>query len=280
MTDRIELPQAFGLGRVAARLLLDDALEQAGDEGHAARFHRLQIAGREQPRRAPVATVVAAEFARQVGDGADPRQVAAGTDSSQRIVEREQAAAGLDELGQVVNTVARDDDRCGTARIRQPGAADECGAVGVRRQAPPMASAAPSRLERLLSRRDDLEDLLDVEDTAAPGAAAGVLQRRPQPGVVWQARIGCKVGARLASLENLRTGFRADVDTALADEVDRAVQRRAVDDDLDEVTVAQLADRPACERFGRDMADARAGRDAAETRVGEQARRACRTAGT
>ena len=47
--------QAFGSSRVAACLFLDDALEQARDEGDAARLDRLQVARREQPRRVAVA---------------------------------------------------------------------------------------------------------------------------------------------------------------------------------------------------------------------------------
>src|SRR5262249_14434500 len=43
----------------------------------------------------------------------------------------------------------------------------------------------------------------------------------------------------------------------------------AVDDDLDTVTVLHLADRPAGERLGADMTDARPRRDAAEPGVGE-----------
>ena len=59
------------------------------------------------------------------------------------------------------------------------------------------------------------------------------------------------------------------LDDILADEIDRPFERAAIDDDLDEVAVAQLADRAAGQRFGRDVADARAGRHAAEPRVGD-----------
>jgi hypothetical protein len=50
-------PQAVGLAGISPRLLLDHALEQAGDERDAARLHGLQIAGGEQPGRTPVASV-------------------------------------------------------------------------------------------------------------------------------------------------------------------------------------------------------------------------------
>ena len=41
---------ALGLRRIAARLLLDHALEHARDEGDARRLDRLQVARRQQPR--------------------------------------------------------------------------------------------------------------------------------------------------------------------------------------------------------------------------------------
>ena len=44
---------------------------------------------------------------------------------------------------------------------------------------------------------------------------------------------------------------------------------RPVDDDLDDVAVAQLADRTAGQRLGRDVADAGTGGHAAEAGVGE-----------
>ena len=43
--------RASACAGVAARLLLDHALEHAGDEGDAGGLDRLQVAGREQPRR-------------------------------------------------------------------------------------------------------------------------------------------------------------------------------------------------------------------------------------
>ena len=63
---------ASRLAGIAARLLLDHALEHAGREGDAAGLDRLQIAGRQQPGQARVAPVVGA-----VGEDfceiADPR---------------------------------------------------------------------------------------------------------------------------------------------------------------------------------------------------------------
>ena len=43
-----------------------------------------------------------------------------------------------------------------------------------------------------------------------------------------------------------------------SDEIHRTVQIFAVDHDLNHVAVAQLADRAAGQRFGRDVTDARA----------------------
>ena len=51
------LAHGLGLRRVAARLLLDDALEHARHEGHAGGLDRCEVAGREKPGRARVATV-------------------------------------------------------------------------------------------------------------------------------------------------------------------------------------------------------------------------------
>ena len=54
----------------------------------------------------------------------------------------------------------------------------------------------------------------------------------------------------------------------------------AVDLDRDQIAVAQLADRPAGERLGADVADAGARGDAGEARVGEQGDAAAVIAGT
>ena len=43
-------PHTLGLRRIAARLLLDDALEHARNERHAGGLDRLQVAGRHEPR--------------------------------------------------------------------------------------------------------------------------------------------------------------------------------------------------------------------------------------
>ena len=48
----------LGLGRVAVRLLLDDALQHAGDERHAAGTNRLQIHRRQEVRLRGVAPIM------------------------------------------------------------------------------------------------------------------------------------------------------------------------------------------------------------------------------
>ena len=55
MIATIARAHRFGLRRIAARLLLDHALQHARHERHAGRLDRLQVAGREEPRRAGVA---------------------------------------------------------------------------------------------------------------------------------------------------------------------------------------------------------------------------------
>ena len=75
------------------------------------------------------------------------------------------------------------------------------------------------------------------------------------------------LAARPSSTRGSRV--RADEHAALADEIDRALELHAIDDDLDQIAIAELADRAAGQRFGRDVSDARARRHAAEPRVGE-----------
>lgn len=104
--------------------------------------------------------------------------------------------------------------------------------------------------ECLAAGAQRLEDRVDVEDTAAPHAAAHVLQRRPEPGVVGQIGIGAEVVARRPRLEHTRRFVGGQATVGLAHEVQRAVERVAVDDDLDQVAVPQPADGTAGERFG------------------------------
>ena len=69
--------------------------------------------------------------------------------------------------------------------------------------------------------------------------------------------------------QHLRAFLGAESSVAVADEVDAAFELVAVDDDLDAVAVAHLADRAAGQRLRADVADAGAGRDAGEAGVGQ-----------
>ena len=69
--------------------------------------------------------------------------------------------------------------------------------------------------------------------------------------------------------EDFRASNRAELDSVLADHVDRAFEANAIDGDLDQVAVADLAERPSRERLGADVADAGPGRDAREPGVGD-----------
>ena len=53
------------------------------------------------------------------------------------------------------------------------------------------------------------------------------------------------------------------------DQVERALELDPIDDDPDQVAVADLADRAAGQGLGADVADAGAGRDAGEPGVGD-----------
>ena len=114
----------------------------------------------------------------------------------------------------------------------------------------------------LPARREDLEDRVDVVDAAAPGPAARRPAARPtaacRPAASGSAaRSGSRrtLGAAAAPRRSA-SNDRA----AVADEVDRARRgcTRSIDDP-DQVAVAHLADRPAGQRLGADVADAGAG---------------------
>ena len=153
----------------------------------------------------------------------------------------------------------------------QPCAADQ------RRRAPRSTGSACSGVNHafmsssaFLPAASASQNRIDVVDASAPCAAARILQRGPQARVVRQLGIGREVGAR----RPLAPGFASPASTPIATpssptRLTDAFERVAIDDDLNEIAVAQLADRPARQRFRRHVADARARRDAAEPRVGE-----------
>src|SRR5262249_24081544 len=87
------------------------------------------------------------------------------------------------------------------------------------------------------------DDRVCVIDAAPPGAAADGLQGGPEAGVVGQLGIGGQVGVRRAFGEDARALVGPELDAVAADEVDGSLQADAVDDDADEVAVADAADR-------------------------------------
>ena len=74
---------------------------------------------------------------------------------------------------------------------------------------------------------------------------------------------------RAAAGEDARAFLGAELDTLGADQVERAFEVDAIDDDPDQVAVADLAERAAGEGFGADVADAGPRRDAGEPGVGQ-----------
>src|SRR5690606_29375518 len=115
-----------------------------------------------------------------------------------------------------------------------------------------------------------LDDPVHVVDAAAPGAATGILQRRPQAGVGRQARMRRDGRVQRARGQQRRGGVRIQRCIRVgADEVDAAVQAHPVDLDAHHVTVAQAPDRPAGQCLRADMADACAGGHAGEARIGD-----------
>jgi hypothetical protein len=71
------LPKAVRARGIAARLLLDDTFQEAGDERHTGCLDRLQVARREQPRSCLI-PVVGIGIREHVGQRADPGQRAGG----------------------------------------------------------------------------------------------------------------------------------------------------------------------------------------------------------
>ena len=73
-----------------------------------------------------------------------------------------------------------------------------------------------------------------------------------------------------ASRENFHALFVRAATRSIADKIQTAVERVAVDDNLDHVAVAEFADRASSQCFGTDVTDAGSGRDAGEAGVGDQ----------
>ncbi len=122
--------------------------------------------------------------------------------------------------------------------------------------------------QRRLAGRQTFENSIDVVDAAAPRAAAGALQRRPQPGVGRQRGIGSQIGPRRTGCQPTRTFLGAEFTIPVTDEVDRADQPAGVDFDANLIAVDQFADRPTRQGLGPDVPDAGAGADAGKPGVG------------
>ncbi len=70
---------------------------------------------------------------------------------------------------------------------------------------------------------------------------------------------GASSGWGARSGEDATGGLRSNSPGRVADDVDRARQCLAIDHDLDQIAVAEPADRASGQRFGRDVTDTRAG---------------------
>ena len=115
--------------RVAARLLLDHALEHARGEGHAGGLDRLQVAGREQVQVLRIGLV--GERVVEVADRLARRRA----DGRQRVGQFEQRAdRGRDAREVEQLALAQQHRRRPAGRAWQPGAADQRGAFCVRGQ--------------------------------------------------------------------------------------------------------------------------------------------------
>ncbi len=82
--------------------------------------------------------------------------------------------------------------------------------------------------------------------------------------------MGMQVRPRFALGQHQRALLRAEDFGSVADEMDRARERFAIDDDLNLVAFKHFADGAGGEGFRRDVSDACASGDAAEARIGEQ----------
>ena len=102
-----------GLRRIAARLLLDHALQQARDEGHAAGLDCLQIAGREQ-------TIGINGFLQ-----GDEALACMGANTGSAVAKLEQFARGRRESGQVKESLRADRHRSWACGVVHPQASDE-----------------------------------------------------------------------------------------------------------------------------------------------------------
>ncbi len=119
-------------GRVAARLLLDDALQHGDGEGHAGGLHRLEVERREQPGPGAIASID-----RRVGEDGGQRA----DDLPLRLAQRPrrirllaEVAAGGEGGGDVDEVLAAQGDDGRPAPVRPPDAPEQDGRGMVRGQ--------------------------------------------------------------------------------------------------------------------------------------------------
>ena len=238
-------PQAIGLCRVAPRLFLDDAFEQAGNEGHTARLDCLEVARSEQPRRTLVARV-GNEFASR--SSTEPtRDDPAAIRAMPRIggVEELLTVGAADETSKTQPSLTATVDG---PSLRQPGPSDQRRVVSIGRE----------RLRAGQLRLHDPSAFRPASSTRRIASTSKTLPPHGPPLASWSAahsryRPAGQGGSQIRGLavgENSSAGLGPDDNSTFSHEVDRAFQLAAIDDDLDEITVPELADGTARERFG------------------------------
>lgn len=85
--------------------------------------------------------------------------------------------------------------------------------------------------------------------------------------------MGVQIGMRRSCRQLCRPLFRRQPLVRRTDKIDVTGERQPVDDDLNHIVIAQLADGSARQRFRGDVAEAGAGRHAGETGIGDQRHR-------
>src|SRR5690606_10331215 len=117
---------------------------------------------------------------------------------------------------------------------------------------------SPSGLARAFGQRgpsgvDRLDDRIDVIDAATPYPTADGLKGRPEARVVGQIGVRLQIVAQRSGGQHAGGLLGREASALFADKVQRAVETAAIDHDLDQVAVAELAYRSAGERFGRHV---------------------------
>src|SRR5438093_5226279 len=100
-------------------------------------------------------------------------------------------------------------------------------------------------LQGFLACREHAEDRVHVKHAPLPCSAAGILKGGPETGFVGQGGIGREIRSRRAPSQYPGAGFGSNGRAVFSNEVYRAFELPPIDDDLDEIAVAQLPNRPA-----------------------------------